>query len=149
MEGNNLKILLVDDDGDDAEMIMYSLRKLAFVDIHYIDDGAVALRYLLDNNSEEPSLILLDLKMPKVDGVEILRILKGKADKRHIPVAALISSKSGVQYLESFGVKPEAYLSKPVTASEFLTVLAKVGLSTFSRQPLSGEQSANLLEGAV
>jgi two-component system, response regulator len=129
MTGNKLKILLVDDDSDDAEMIMYTLRKFPSLEVQYIDDGANALKYLMQPGNLEPSLILLDLKMPRVDGIDILRALKTKIDKKHIPVAALISSKSGVQYVESFGLTPDAYLHKPVTSHEFLTVLAKTGLS--------------------
>jgi two-component system, response regulator len=129
MEGNNLKVLLVDDDSDDAEMIIYTLRKFPHIEIQYIDDGADALGYLMQNGNPEPSLILLDLKMPRVDGIDILRALKTRTEKKHIPVAALISSKSGVQYVESFGVVPDAYLNKPVTSNDFLTLLARIGLA--------------------
>ena len=129
MKEPHLQILLVDDDSDDAEMIMYTLRKLPCVEIKYIDDGAEALQFLLDGHLSEPSLLLLDLKMPRVDGIDILRVLKKSTNKSHIPVAALISSKSGISYVESFGVRPDAYLHKPVHMNDFLRVLSQVGLN--------------------
>jgi len=129
-----LQILLIDDDNDDAEMIMYALRKLSPIEIKYIDDGAEALHFLLNATLNEPALILLDLKMPRVDGIEILRALKNSSDRRHIPVAALISSNSGVNYVESFGIRPDAYLHKPVSTNDFLRVLPLVGLAGVQSQ---------------
>jgi two-component system, response regulator len=129
MEYGKFKILLVDDDVDDAEMTMYTLRKLSSLNLHYIDDGQTALEYLFSDHNPEPSLILLDLKMPKVDGVQILRRLKADERKKQIPVVVLISSKEGKRYLESFNVQADSYLIKPVNCSNFLICLTEIGLT--------------------
>jgi two-component system, response regulator len=127
---NGKQILLVEDDPDDAEMAIYALKKNNLVsNLIHIDDGAKALEYLLDDAIPLPAAILLDLKMPRVDGIEILRILKNDAVRKQIPVIALISSKEGRSYLESYKLKADAYLTKPINSQNFLTALAEVGVS--------------------
>lgn len=128
MTTNDDIILLVEDDNDDAEMTLYSLRKLNLNLLH-IDDGAKALQYLFENKLPEPKIILLDLKMPRVDGIQILRKLKSDPDKKHIPVVALISSQEGIKYVESCGLCANAYLTKPIDCQKFLSVVSQVGLS--------------------
>jgi len=135
MDYGKYKILLIEDDVDDAEMIIYTLRKLNSLELLHIDDGVDALEYLYDEKTPTPSMILLDLKMPKVDGIQILRKLKSDPAKKNIPVVALISSKDGKNYLESFHVNPDGYLIKPVDIKEFLGVLAKIGMSQLEVQP--------------
>lgn len=123
-----LRVLLIEDDADDAELTLYALRR--FTDSHpvlHIDDGERALEYLF-GDQELPSLILLDLKMPRVDGVQILRELKNDPIRNGIPVVALISSREGKSYLESFDVKADAYMIKPVDSAQFSAVLRQVGL---------------------
>jgi two-component system response regulator len=121
-------ILLVEDDVDDAEMIMYTLRKLDNVSIVHIDDGVEALQYLFEGKAPQPSLILLDIRMPKVDGIQILRRLKADFQLRSIPVAMMISSHEGKSYVQSFGLNPDAYVSKPVDCKSVLEVMAGAGL---------------------
>ena len=125
-------LLLIEDDPDDAEMILYSLTKLNQYNFFHIDDGAEALRFLFSSGNPQPLLILLDLKMPKVDGIEILKRLKEDPEKKHIPVVALISSKDGRRYVESFEVKADGYLQKPVECQAFLSILAEIGISQMS-----------------
>ena len=128
MDRRSFEILLIEDDADDAELTILALRKHHLINpIHHIDDGEQALDFLFgpENN---PSLILLDLKMPRVDGVQILRKLKSDPEKQEIPVVALISSKEGKTYLESFDVKPDAYMVKPVDYKQFWTVVSEMGL---------------------
>jgi two-component system, response regulator len=122
-------ILLIEDDADDAEMILYSLTKLNLFEFVHIDDGPRALQYLFQDANEEPALILLDLKMPKVDGIEILTRLKADSTKKHIPVLVLISCKEGRRYVESFRLRPDGYLTKPVECHSFLTVLSEIGIA--------------------
>jgi two-component system, response regulator len=124
------RVLLVDDDADEAEMMLFSLSKISWCEFHYVGDGVDALGYLYAEN-RNPDLIILDLRMPKVDGVDVLRRLKNDEQKAHIPIVALISSPQGQRYLESFGVKANGYLLKPVDVSQFLVVLAELGLSSF------------------
>jgi CheY-like chemotaxis protein len=137
MDYGKYTILLIEDDIDDADMIMYTLRKLDNLQMQHIDDGVEALRYLFSESTPNPSVILLDLKMPKVDGIQILAKLKSHPQKKSIPVLALISSKEGKKYLESFGLKPDGYLTKPVDCKDFLQTLTAIGLSqhTFGSLP--------------
>lgn len=133
MERNDhvLRILLIEDDAEDAELTLYALRR--FTDSHpvrHIDDGEKALEFLF-SDEEKPSLILLDLKMPRVDGVQILRELKEDPERQNIPVVALISSREGRNYLESFDVKADAYMIKPVDDTQFVEALEEVGLSDY------------------
>jgi two-component system, response regulator len=122
-------ILLIEDDADDAEMTLYMLGKLNGFHFIHIDDGVKALEYLFSARTTLPSLILLDLKMPKVDGIEILGKVKAHATLRNIPVIALISSKDGIRYVESFQVRADGYLIKPIDCNNFIGVLSEIGLN--------------------
>lgn len=134
-------ILLVDDDADDAEMTMHALGKANLVgQLIHIDDGAQALEYLFACDVD-PALLLLDLKMPKVDGVQILTKLKSNAEKRHVPVIALISSSNGKDYVESFGVKADGYLLKPVAVGKFVEMIRNMGLSGLIAESASSFRS--------
>ncbi len=130
MTDNSFQILLIEDDADGAELAIYALRKhnLANPIIH-IDDGEKALDFLFDSH-QKPSLILLDLKLPRVDGIQILRRLKDDPERSHIPVVALISSKEGRNYLESFDLKADGYMIKPVDYKQFSAAVADIGISS-------------------
>jgi two-component system response regulator len=132
MSYGKYKILLIEDDFDDAEMIMHALRKLSFVEITHIDDSVDAVQYLFNLENPDPRVILLDLKMPKIDGIQILRMLKGNMHRKHIPVIALISSKDGRKYLESFNLRADSYLTKPIDCTNFLVCLTEIGLAHFN-----------------
>lgn len=129
MAAEGSTIVLIEDDPDDAEMTMLALRRLNLSDVLHIDDGAAALDFLFAGASERPLLVLLDLKMPKVDGIEILSRMKADTEKRSIPVITLISSDDGRRYVESNRVRPDGYLLKPVSARAFVEVLSEIGLS--------------------
>ena len=128
MDNRVFTILLIEDDADDAELTIHALKKHNRISpILHIDDGEKALDFLF-GREQRPSIILLDLKMPRVDGIQILRKLKGDPEKQDIPVVALISSSEGKRYLESFDVKADAYMIKPVDHDQFSAVLSEVGL---------------------
>lgn len=130
MENNSFQILLVEDDSDDAELTIHALNKHNLANpIMHIDDGEKALDYLF-GPQPDPSLILLDLKMPRVDGIHILRCLKADPKKKNIPVVALISSRAGREYLESFGLKADGYMIKPVDYKQFSAAIAHIGISS-------------------
>jgi two-component system, response regulator len=130
MDNGVIEILLIEDDPDDAELTIHSLKKNNLVNhLYHIDDGEKALEYLYRAGNEMPKLILLDLRMPRVDGIQILKKLKGDKDKRHIPVVAMISSREGKQYVESHHVKADAYIVKPVDFKKFFTAMADIGLA--------------------
>jgi len=124
------EILLIEDDADDAELTIHALKKYNLANpILHIDDGETALDFLFGPR-QKPTLILLDLKMPRVDGIQILRKLKSDPDKQNIPVVVLISSKEGKNYLESFGVKADAYMIKPVDYKQFCAAVSDIGISS-------------------
>jgi two-component system, response regulator len=126
MENRLFQILLIEDDSEDAEITIQALKKNNLVNpIIHIDDGEKALDFLF-GPQPDPSLVLLDLKMPKVDGIQILRSLRADPVKKHIPVIALISSKEGRNYLESFGVRADAYMIKPIDSA----AIAHIGISS-------------------
>jgi two-component system, response regulator len=131
----NDTILLIEDDADDAEMTLSALSKFKFSNLLHLDDGATALEYLFAPGTAAPAVILLDLKMPKVDGIEILGRLKADRDRKLIPVVALISSKEGKKYVESFQLSPDGYLLKPVEGKHFISVLTEIGLSHLACSP--------------
>lgn len=127
---NRLEILLIEDDADDAELTIHALKKHHLANpIVHIDDGEKALEFLF-NDRQRPALILLDLKMPRVDGIEILRKLKSDPERRDIPVVALLSSKEGRRYVESFHLKADAYMIKPVDATQFTAAITLIGLGS-------------------
>lgn len=130
MENRVIEILLVEDDHDDAEMTVHALKKHNLVNnLLHIDEGEKALDFLYAEENDAPKLILLDLKMPRVDGIQILRKLKGDPAKRDIPVIALVSSKEGKNYVESFQLKADAYMVKPVDFKKFFTAISDIGLT--------------------
>lgn len=130
MENRVIEILLIEDDHDDAEMTVHALKKHNLVNnLLHIDEGEKALDFLYAEENDAPKLILLDLKMPRVDGIQILRKLKGDPAKRDIPVIALVSSKEGKNYVESFQLRADAYMVKPVDFKKFFTAISDIGLT--------------------
>jgi two-component system response regulator len=140
MNNRVFEILLIEDDADDAELTIHALKKYNLVNpIIHIDDGEKALDFLF-GSTPNATLILLDLKMPRVDGIQILRKLKADPERKMIPVIALISSKEGKNYLESYNVKADAYMIKPVDYKQFCAAVSEIGISsmilTDSEKPL-------------
>jgi two-component system, response regulator len=128
MEGQ-IEILLVEDNPEDAEMTMRALRRNNLVNrLHWVKDGAEALEYLLAKDRQKPKLVLLDLKMPKVDGIEVLRRLKADAAASGIPVVVMTSSNEERDVVESYRLGANSYIVKPVEFEVFLETVAKIGL---------------------
>lgn len=129
---NNLavEVLLIEDNPEDAELTIRVLKKnnLANNLIH-LHDGEEALEFLFaKGNNNIPKLILLDLKMPKVDGIEVLRKIKNDAQKKIIPVVILTSSKEERDVIESYHLGVNAYVVKPVEFEKFVEAVAHLGL---------------------
>lgn len=125
-----IEILLVEDDADDAELTIHTLKKHNLVNtLLHLDEGEKALDYLYAPGNNLPRLILLDLRMPKVDGIQILRTLKSDHEKKDIPVVVLVSSKEGRSYVESFQLKADSYITKPVDFKKFFTAMSEIGLA--------------------
>ena len=128
-------ILLAEDSTADGEMTLRALKRNKVANsIVWVRDGAEALDFLFrrgafaDRNEARPKLVLLDLKMPKVDGLEVLRQLKQDEALRSIPVVMLTSSAEERDIVESYGLGVNSYLVKPVNFEKFIDEVSKAGL---------------------
>ena len=124
-----IEILLVEDSPHDAEMTLRALRRNNLANhVHWVKDGAEALDYLFSAERKKPKLVLLDLKMPKVDGIEVLRRLKSDAVLQSLPVVVMTSSNEQRDVVESYRLGANSYIVKPVEFEAFLETVAKIGL---------------------
>jgi len=131
-----LDILLVEDDPADAELAVRELRRHKFANkIHVIGDGAEALDYVFCRGayqnasfSRPPKMILLDMKVPKVGGLEILKAIKGDPRTRTIPVVVMTSSSEQQDLIESYKLGVNAFIRKPVDFDEFRRIIEQVGM---------------------
>jgi CheY-like chemotaxis protein len=130
----DIEILLVEDSPLDAELTMRGLRaeKLAN-NIVWLKDGEQALDYLFrkgdyaDRPATTPRLVLLDLKMPKVDGIEVLRAIKGNEVTRRIPVVIMTSSQEESDIAQSYELGVNSYVVKPIEFDALATVARNAG----------------------
>lgn len=107
------EIVLIEDDEDKAEILISILKQHLPGRIRHIDDGEHAMNYLFSEESKNARLILLDLILPKVDGIEILKRLKADPVKCLIPVIVLTCSANTQDYIDSLGLHPDGYAHKP------------------------------------
>ena len=128
------RILLVEDDAHDVELTLTALRQNRLInDVDVVRDGAQALYYLYRRNGHatrngtNPALILLDLKLPKVDGLEVLRQVKSDAALKMIPVIILTSSREEQDVVRGYELGVNAYVVKPVDFSEFIDAVKLLG----------------------
>jgi two-component system, response regulator len=136
MAANPTEILLVEDNPNDAELTLHSLRKHNVSNrIHLARDGAEALEFIFGKGTHSgrslrdgPRIILLDLKLPKVDGLEVLRQLKADEQTRAIPVVVLTSSKEERDIVESYRLGVNSYIVKPVDFTQFTEAVRQLGL---------------------
>lgn len=130
MERNNIvEILLVEDNPDDAGLTIRALKKHNLANnLLHLQDGEEALQFLFSERLNTlPKVILLDLKMPKVDGIEVLKRLKADEQKRVIPVVVLTSSKEERDIVESYKLGVNAYIVKPVDFDKFVKAVSEIG----------------------
>jgi two-component system, response regulator len=135
-QNQGVQILLVEDNQTDAELCIRALGKQNLAnDLVWLKDGAEALDFLYcrgvygERNSEDmPNLILLDLRMPKVDGMDVLRELKGDERMKAIPVIMLTSSTENPDLQECYRLGANSYVSKPVEFNAFADTVAKIGM---------------------
>jgi two-component system response regulator len=131
-----VQILLVEDDPSEGESALRVLRaSLPVEKVHWVKDGAEALdflfcsgRYAQRDPAKLPAFVLLDIKMPKVDGIEVLRRLKG-SQLRAIPVVVMTSSAEERDVLESYRLGVDGYVVKPVQAEGLLATVSSLGLA--------------------
>jgi two-component system response regulator len=132
---HEVEILLVEDNPEDAEMTVRALRKRNLANhLHWVKDGEEALEYLFGTGryagrdvSQPPRLVLLDIKMPKVDGIEVLRRVKS-SELKQVPVVVMTSSNEERDVLESYRLGVNSYIVKPVQFEDFMDTVAKIGL---------------------
>ena len=136
MTSRQVEILLVEDNPDDVELTLHALRKEHLANnIHVARDGEEALEFLFCNGvhadrtfENPPKLILLDLKLPKVDGMEVLKRLKSDARTKTIPVVILTSSKEERDLVKGYDLGANSYIQKPVDFDQFRNMVKSVGL---------------------
>lgn len=134
--GGEVEILLVEDNPTDAELTLRALKKHNLVNkLHWVKDGQEALDFIFasgeykDRNCKDvPKVILLDLRLPKVDGMEVLAQLKGTEATRSIPVVVLTSSQEERDIVESYNLGVNSFVSKPVEFEAFLKTVSDMGL---------------------
>jgi two-component system response regulator len=129
-------ILLVEDNPDDQELTRRALRQSRLLNrLVIVSDGVEALHYLFRTGdyaalgrAPRPRLVLLDLKLPKLGGLEVLRAIRGDARTRLLPVVMLTSSVEERDVVESYGCGANSYVRKPITFVEFVDAIGKLGL---------------------
>jgi two-component system response regulator len=131
----HVEILLVEDSAADAEMTLRTLKKRGIAnDIEWVRDGVEAIEFLrcegawAQRRNGQPRLVLLDLKMPRMDGLEVLRQLKQDARTRHIPVVMMTSSQEEGDLVASYSLGVNSYIVKPVDFDSFAETVAQVGM---------------------
>jgi two-component system response regulator len=135
MNADPVDILLVEDNPNDAELALYALEKHKLANrIDIVRDGAEALDYLFRTRAYAPriserlpQLILLDLKLPKIDGIEVLRQIKSDDRTKSIPVVMLTTSREESDIVESYRLGVNSYIVKPVDFSQFTKAIEEVG----------------------
>lgn len=135
MEIKLKRILLVEDSANDAELTMKALAKKSLAnEVEWVQDGQQALDYLnhqgvyIDRPGNNPGLILLDLKLPKVDGLEVLRFIKTTDSLKTIPVVVLTSSREERDLTESYNFGVNSYVVKPVDFRDFMDAVTELGV---------------------
>jgi CheY-like chemotaxis protein len=130
------EILLVEDDPDDEELALRALKKINIAnDIVIVRDGAEALDYMFGTGAYAerdtrwpPAVILLDLKLPKVDGLEVLKKLRADDRTKLVPVVVLTSSDEQRDVVESYELGANSYVRKPVDFNQFMDAVEDLGL---------------------
>jgi len=125
-------ILLVEDNPDDELLTLRALKKNNVMnDIVVCRNGVEAIDYLFGENDDAsvlPQLILLDLKLPKIDGLEVLRKIRSTEKTRFLPVVVLTSSKEEMDIVESYKLGANSYIQKPVDFSQFIEAVKQLEL---------------------
>ena len=136
MTGREIEILIVEDNPDDLEMTLRALRKANLANnIQVAHDGAEALEFIFGQGAyagrlveNGPKVILLDLKLPKIDGLEVLRRVKGDLRTKVIPVVVLTSSKEVPDVAEAYKLGANSYIVKPVNFERFAAAISELGM---------------------
>ncbi|MEI6820478.1 MAG: response regulator [Bacteroidota bacterium] len=136
METNVIDILLIEDNPNDAELTLRALKKNNVANkVHLITDGAEALDFFFAKGKYEgrdvtstPKVVILDLKLPKVDGLEILKRVKADERLKLMPIVVLTSSKEECDVIESYKLGANSYIVKPVDFNKFAEAIKDLGM---------------------
>lgn len=136
MPESYIEILLVEDNPYDVELTMHALRQHQLANrIHVVRDGAEALDFLFCRGTyagrsiaDTPKVVLLDLKLPLIDGMEVLRQVKANPNTRAIPVVVLTSSREERDIVETYQLGVNSYIVKPVDFGQFTDAVRQIGL---------------------
>jgi CheY-like chemotaxis protein len=129
MNSHGVEILLVEDNANDAELTLRALKQRNLANkVRVCRDGAEAMDFFSDGAGPVPKVILLDLKLPKVDGLEVLRRLKQDDRTRAIPVVVLTSSREEPDIERAYALGANSYIVKPVDFEAFARAVSEVGL---------------------
>lgn len=129
-----VQILLVEDNPSDAELTIYALRKNNLINhIDWVKDGEEALDYLFHRSQyadkkTRPKVVLLDLHLPKLNGIEVLRAIRENPETNDLPVVVLTSSKEEKDLIETYQLGVNSYVAKPVVFHEFVETVANLSL---------------------
>jgi two-component system response regulator len=131
-----VEILLVEDNPNDVELTLHALRRHNLANqIHVVRDGVEALEFIFganretaDNLSLPPRVILLDLKLPKINGLEVLQRLKSDPRTRVIPVVVLTASREERDVVESYQLGVNSYIVKPIDFDQFVSAMRTLGM---------------------
>jgi len=126
-----VEIVLVEDNPNDVELIMHALKQNHVANkVKVIRDGEEAVNYLLGEGlakGRRPKFILLDLKLPKISGLEVLKKIKSSQQTKYIPVVVLTSSREERDILDSYDLGANSYVTKPVDFEQFSYALNQIG----------------------
>lgn len=136
MDNDKVEILLVEDNPNDVELTIHALKKSHLTNrIHVVRDGEEALNFFFGDHENDPDrkvpgpkVILLDLKLPKIDGMEVLRRLKSDQNTKFIPVVVLTSSSQERDILETYKLGVNSYIVKPVDFAKFVESMRTLGM---------------------
>ena len=136
MNDNKVEVLLVEDNPHDAEMTIRSLKKVNLANrLIHLKDGKEALDFIFAKGAfsdrqieNKPKVILLDIKMPKIDGIEVLRQIKANEITKTIPVVIMTSSKQEQDIITSYNLGVNSYVVKPVDFESFAKAVSELGL---------------------
>ena len=135
MNNNEVELLLVEDDPNDVELTLIALRKHKLANkIHVVRDGEEALDFLFARGlyaqrtpNGPPKVILLDLKLPKVNGLEVLKAVKSDCRTRAVPVVVMTSSREQRDLLEGYRLGVNSYIQKPIDFNQFQATIKDLG----------------------
>jgi two-component system response regulator len=155
---NEVEILLVDDSPEDVELTIRALRRDKIAnEIHVAEDGVEALDFLFCRGSQAdrtfahpPKLVLLDLNLPKVNGLEVLQAMRADARTKSIPVVILTSSKEQQDLIKGYNLGVNAFVQKPVDFEQFGEAIRQIGMfwMLINQGPPPGEAAESKAQGA-